>query len=66
MPEESLYTAKQAAAILGLKYTTFMARANAGVYKIERYGWSVMFNKQEIDKAAEHDNASEDLGQTAR
>lgn len=47
------YTATEAAAILGLKYSTFMARVKRGWYTFDRVGnWTTVFDKDYIDRLA--------------
>jgi len=46
------YTAQEAADILGLNYATFLARAHAGKYPFQKFGWAILFPKKEIDKHA--------------
>lgn len=46
------YTAKQAAAVLGLKYHTLLARAHAGRYSFVKIGWAILFPKNKIDEEA--------------
>lgn len=48
MPD--LLTARQAAEELGLNYHTFLSRVRKGKIKGQRYGWSIMFSRSEIDK----------------
>ncbi len=57
---EQFYTAKEAAALLGLKYHTLLARAHKSPtkYPHEKIGWALVFHKNEIDKRAAKANAS--------
>lgn len=59
------YTAREAAAVLQLKYHTFLARAHAGKYEFEKVGWAILFLKSSIDKAAKNDPSSEAVEKTA-
>jgi excisionase family DNA binding protein len=45
------YTAKEAAERLGVNYHTLLSRARRGAIRSYRFGWSVMFGKDEIDAA---------------
>ena len=47
---DQYYTAAEAAAILGLEYHTFMARARRGVYLHEHFGRAKVFHKQYIEQ----------------
>jgi excisionase family DNA binding protein len=47
------YTARQAAERLGINYHTLLSRARRGAIKCYRFGWSVMFDKKEVDDAAD-------------
>lgn len=60
------YTAKEAAALLNLNYHTLLARARRGKYDAEKFGWSVMFPKSTIDKAAKNASSSQAVEKTAR
>ena len=45
------YTAKETAEKLGVNYHTLLARARRGTIRCYRFGWVVMFSKEEIDAA---------------
>ena len=45
------YTAKETAEKLNINYHTLLSRARRGVIRSYRFGWSVMFSKDEVDAA---------------
>lgn len=64
MPE--YYTAKEAAAVLGIKYTTLVSQVHAGRYKSRKFKSLLLLNKKEIDKAAKDAASSKTMDETTR
>jgi hypothetical protein len=58
---DKYYTAREAAAVLGLNYHTFLARVRRGQYTGEWAGNQILFLKSSIDLKATTSNATDQL-----
>lgn len=59
------YSAREAAAVLKLRYHTFMYRAHKGWYKFEKVDRTMLFSREDInEKAGINASASKALGKT--
>lgn len=59
------YSAKEAAAVLQLKYTTLLSRARRGEYRFVKIGWAILFPKKHIDEKAAKDGSANENMETA-
>lgn len=53
---QNYYTAKDAAATIGIEYSTLLARIRKGKIKAEKFGWAVMVSATEVKRAKDKED----------